>query len=834
LLKISKVLTTKGRDRIAEGNFALSGRRYPIHDVSHARNALARVVQHGTPGEKAQVRSAVKNKYPGIEQEKGAEDKKPKRAFLAEVRTKKSSTTLASGEAGRVLQKSGPPEKGWQKNVGLLTLRHKKEGSGIEELTSTSRALNQVRKATGRGPLHVAHMYHPHRKFTGRSVTGHTKEELARNVDMASREGFKVHPHTGTPPEWKKKASAATALLETGTGAVVGGLAGGLLGKKKTDAEGKKKRFSGKGAIQGAIGGGLLSGIGGQVLREGAANKAFDRGVKQFGRSSPAKNRMAEAAMARPWGIGAQQAANARVGNPVPIPKRASLCEQIAGTLNESDFGRFNSEFEDPAVRSLVEKSAMVQAGLHRLTSQPVVSAEKLASAARAASQKPSVDVIQVVPNGYGYTVKFSAAPENVAPQQAEMSAQQAQQALPPEALQAADQQGAATMTGVQAEPDPMEEAPPAPIEGFGLYKVYESGTGRQIVGFVIPGLFDPRSGQPSPMSIFINGGQYALQPSIVGTLVGMNFNLPYSESIRGLGLFYKTNGKALMATLPYNIISEVTVEGRNYYSATDPNTGEELQITISEGLKKPVATSPAEIVIPSDFQFLALDNPVELEGGEQADTMAQAKQAALPTMMEIRSWEGGCRLDGPVFEKVGSGEYDWIDGLFWMAAAGVPQNLGIGLLEKAASAGHAIRIYGCRPLSPVSETEKAASAEAEQDMLNTWIPQRYCLLKEAAVIGEAMVPVLMSMEGMDKEAAAMVGTDSVDAVLSLNFINPENVSTFLENLPQLEKAATKIASLVLATQLGLHAIPKTAATRAMFALEDVINGLKTLQEHKI
>lgn len=59
------VLTTKGRKRIADKNFALpSKRKYPIQDRSHARNALARVAQHGTPSEKAQVKRAVYKKYP--------------------------------------------------------------------------------------------------------------------------------------------------------------------------------------------------------------------------------------------------------------------------------------------------------------------------------------------------------------------------------------------------------------------------------------------------------------------------------------------------------------------------------------------------------------------------------------------------------------------------------------------------------------------------------------------------------------------------------------------------------------------------------------------------
>jgi hypothetical protein len=66
--KLAKVLTEKGRKQIKGKNFALPGRRYPIQDTVHARNALARVAQHGTPEEQATVKAKVEKKYPGIEQ----------------------------------------------------------------------------------------------------------------------------------------------------------------------------------------------------------------------------------------------------------------------------------------------------------------------------------------------------------------------------------------------------------------------------------------------------------------------------------------------------------------------------------------------------------------------------------------------------------------------------------------------------------------------------------------------------------------------------------------------------------------------------------------------
>ena len=65
--KRAKELTTSARKKIAPGNFVFpEQRRYPIHDEAHARNALARVSQFGSPSEKDAVRSAVHSKYPGI------------------------------------------------------------------------------------------------------------------------------------------------------------------------------------------------------------------------------------------------------------------------------------------------------------------------------------------------------------------------------------------------------------------------------------------------------------------------------------------------------------------------------------------------------------------------------------------------------------------------------------------------------------------------------------------------------------------------------------------------------------------------------------------------
>lgn len=60
------ILTSKARKALPSRVFALPGRRYPINDPAHARNALARVSQYGTPSEKSRVRAAVHRRYPSI------------------------------------------------------------------------------------------------------------------------------------------------------------------------------------------------------------------------------------------------------------------------------------------------------------------------------------------------------------------------------------------------------------------------------------------------------------------------------------------------------------------------------------------------------------------------------------------------------------------------------------------------------------------------------------------------------------------------------------------------------------------------------------------------
>jgi hypothetical protein len=86
------VLKAAQRNKLKTGTFALpSKRKYPIHDLAHAKAALSMAARSDTEGEESTVRAAVLKKYPQLAKgtTKSAPKKKPaKKAMAKKKRTK--------------------------------------------------------------------------------------------------------------------------------------------------------------------------------------------------------------------------------------------------------------------------------------------------------------------------------------------------------------------------------------------------------------------------------------------------------------------------------------------------------------------------------------------------------------------------------------------------------------------------------------------------------------------------------------------------------------------------------------------------------------------------
>lgn len=64
------ILTADARKKLKDSDFALPGRKYPIHNAAHARDALARAAHDATPAEQATIKSKVAKRYPSMKLKK--------------------------------------------------------------------------------------------------------------------------------------------------------------------------------------------------------------------------------------------------------------------------------------------------------------------------------------------------------------------------------------------------------------------------------------------------------------------------------------------------------------------------------------------------------------------------------------------------------------------------------------------------------------------------------------------------------------------------------------------------------------------------------------------
>jgi hypothetical protein len=102
-----------------------------------------------------------------------------------------------------------------------------------------------------------------------------------------------------------------------------------------------------------------------------------------------------------------------------------------------------------------------------------------------------------------------------------------------------------------------------------------------------------------------------------------------------------------------------------------------------------------------------------------------------------------------------------------------------------------------------------------------------------ATKTAEALKGYVNLRQDLVKEAAFIPDPMSVDTVLSLGFINPENISTFIASLPILDESQQKLCELLLAARLGCPDLSINALERSIKATESVVEGLKVIAFNK-
>jgi hypothetical protein len=112
----------------------------------------------------------------------------------------------------------------------------------------------------------------------------------------------------------------------------------------------------------------------------------------------------------------------------------------------------------------------------------------------------------------------------------------------------------------------------------------------------------------------------------------------------------------------------------------------------------------------------------------------------------------------------------------------------------------------------------------------NDYVNVDNSMQKEASIknlLGEYAKSIKVNLV---KEAASLSDDpETVDRMLSLDFINEDNVKRYAENISEFEETADKISEMLIASRLGMKDVDEGAAKKAVEGITNVIEGLKKL-----
>jgi hypothetical protein len=494
--------------------------------------------------------------------------------------------------------------------------------------------------------------------------------------------------------------------------------------------------------------------------------------------------------------------------------KQASLLEWIAPTVPEHEVERFVSKLaEDQETQFLAARNPNFQKLATILVGAPRVGVEKTAEIL-VEHIVPTVVQLTKLANGnvrvrWANRNAFLVKEAEVPPEQAnEMVGEGGpdMSKIPPGAV--------ITASTEKAKKNSLIEENYEKIEHFGTYKVHNADTNEEMEGFALP-IIDLEM-QPLDLFVWTDGqGQYSVQDEIAGAKQDHDpENIPTGEP-QGDGCFFFHDPQGAKALLPMTIHNSMDDEGGTHSFQGETMFGEPVVITPTPGLEAIQELAPEHYAIPQGCEWLPLGEPIHLvKSPEELEHVSEAQKA--PGAVDVKSTgQDDVSMEGAPLDKVASEQKTWMnhqDAEFMLVAMGAsPFEVREKLASLGRNQGH-IKIAGLLPITPLEVLHAEMVKKAANMLLQ--LPDLH--------------------RNLIKEAAALEDSETVDKVLSMNFINPENVGMFAERLPELEETVERLAEMLFAARMGLSHVPEGAVERAMKNLEEVIQGLKALQQKQV
>ncbi len=378
---------------------------------------------------------------------------------------------------------------------------------------------------------------------------------------------------------------------------------------------------------------------------------------------------------------------------------------------------------------------------------------------------------------------------------------------------------------------------PQVEAERTGTYCVQHAG--RDLEGVVIPKMVS-FEGDEIPLQLFVSDEGYAMQEKVAGEYLGdVHLAATFGPAenaaeVSRTGVLTWQNGPYSLATEPMTLITKTAqrafrdAPAETVYYVKRHRDGAEAWLHEVPGLQKAAHMYDRHYGIPQGMSWVPMQGkslgrlPERADEGSELSHLKQANR----NQVEIRSDGGGTwQMRGHDFVN-DFGLMDQRDAEWALACFGVPDATAELLLKTAAKRDEPVKVDAVRDIVYAEDLRQHSLQKVASVLVES--PTAQEALQAGPLYAETAV-LVSDMGNMDKAASVIIDKETADAILSLEFMTPENMSIYTDYIPDLEQCATKLAEVLIASRLGMEDVKEAAAKNAMTQVSSVLKGLRNL-----
>lgn len=360
------------------------------------------------------------------------------------------------------------------------------------------------------------------------------------------------------------------------------------------------------------------------------------------------------------------------------------------------------------------------------------------------------------------------------------------------------------------------------PMEKFGQYDVM-SQNHRIIRGTLIPEVYDFGMNKIADMKLFTSKDCYAMQEKIAGrrVMAGPKAELESSDIRHGIrGTFCFRYGEKVASLEPFTVTSFPLTSGESISFEAMTIRGEPAHFTVMPGL---ASAAPGEkrghYLVPSFWQFVRVGDFSEPIMESSLDMKKYASPDTDNKSLNLL-WDGVYyRITGVQVANMAQQLFDLdrMKARFFLTAFGIAPDFADNLLDKAKRDGLVSFVASVSPtVNHVVVTNAVENKDGSRDT-------KYAEARDIVISA-------IRERALIKEALAGKDSQTVDSVLSLNFVNKNNISEFIDSIDEFKDSQSKLARLLVASRLGIEQVDPQVVKTAMENLSEVIDGLEVLR----